>query len=70
MAKKPELKITPVADHPHPIWGGQEWPICVCRGNIAATVTTRYGAMDTTNILTLAHYPMTAVLVEYEKENN
>ena len=40
-------------------------PINVCRDGIAATITTRYGSMDTTNILTLAHYPMTAVLVEY-----
>ncbi len=40
-------------------------PVNVCRGGTAATITTRYGSMDTTNILTLAHYPMTAVLIEY-----
>ena len=40
-------------------------PVNVCRGGTSATITTRYGSMDTTNILTLAHYPMTAVLIEY-----
>ena len=45
--------------------GARLTPINVCRGGTAATITTRYGSMDTTNILTLAHYPMTAVLVEY-----
>lgn len=43
-------------------------PVNVCRGGVSCTVTTRYGAMDTTNILTLAHYPMTAVLIEYDKD--
>ena len=32
----------------------------------AAAVTTRYGAMDYTNIISLAHFPMTAVIIEHE----
>jgi len=66
--EKPELKITTIADTPHPIRGGQEWPVNVCRDSVAATITTRYGSMDTTNVLTLAHYPMTAILIEYDGE--
>jgi hypothetical protein len=66
---KPKLKITSVADVPQRLDGRTEWPVCVCRGSTAATITTRYGSMDTTNILTLAHYPMTAILIEYDNED-
>lgn len=50
---------------PRPIRGAMLHPVNVCRGGISCTITTRYGAMNTTNILTLAHYPMTVILVEY-----
>ena len=33
---------------------------------LAATLTTRYDAVGPTNITTLAHYPMTVILLEYE----
>lgn len=65
MKQKPNFGITAVSA-PLPTAGRTLWPINVCRGGTAATVTTRYGSMDTTNILTLAHYPMTAVLIAYE----
>lgn len=35
-------------------------------GHCAATITTRYEAIGPTNIITLAHYPMTVVLYEFE----
>ena len=62
---KPALGITSTAK-PKRGGGRTLWPVNVCRHGTAATITTRYGAMDTTNILTLAHYPMTAILIEYE----
>lgn len=64
---KPRLALTTIADHP--LRGGQKslWPVNVCRGGNAATITTRYGSMDTTNVLSLAHFPMTAILIEHEQ---
>ena len=38
----------------------------VTKGMCAATLTAQYGTVTFTNILTMAHYPMTAVLYEYE----
>lgn len=46
--------------------GGQIAPVNVTADGCAATLTTRYDAIGPTNILTLAHYPMTAILVEYD----
>lgn len=46
--------------------GGQIRPINVTGDLCAATLTTRYDAVGPTNITTLAHYPMTVVLIEYE----
>lgn len=52
---------------PSPLTGGGQWQaVNVTGGCCAATVTTRYEAIGPTNILTLAHYPMTVVLYEYE----
>lgn len=34
------------------------------RNNVAVTLTTRYGCMCVNNIISTAHYPMTAV-IEY-----
>lgn len=38
----------------------------VTADHCAATITTRYGAMTHTNLVSLAHFPMTAVIVEHE----
>lgn len=46
--------------------GGQRQAVNVTDGECAATITTRYEAIGPTNILTLAHYPMTVVLYEFE----
>lgn len=46
--------------------GGSKQMVNVTDGCCAATITTRYEAIGPTNILTLAHYPMTAVLYEFE----
>ena len=46
--------------------GGQIRPINVTGDLCAATLTTRYDAVGPTNITTLAHYPMTVILIEYE----
>jgi len=58
-----DFKITHVAK-PHPFRGGQRQVVNVTDGECAATITTRYEAIGPTNILTLAHYPMTVVLYE------
>ncbi len=50
---------------PIPI-GGKMTPINITRDGCAATITSVYGAhMGAANILSLAHYPMTALLIEY-----
>ena len=46
--------------------GGYCQPVNVTADGCAATITTRYDAVGPTNILTLAHYPMTVILIEYE----
>lgn len=46
--------------------GGYQQAVNVTDGECAATLTTRYESTGPTNILTLAHYPMTVVLYEYE----
>ena len=48
------------------IRGGQIRPINVTQDLCAATLTTRYDAVGPTNIITLAHYPMTVVLIEHD----
>ena len=40
-------------------------PINVCNGGTAATITAHEGGRCLANILSLAHYPITAVLVQY-----
>lgn len=60
------LHITTHTDRHRIPGGGMLRAINVCQGGIAATVTARYSAMCHSNILTLAHYPMTAILYEYE----
>lgn len=46
--------------------GGQMMAVNVTNDNACATITTRYNQMCATNIITLAHYPMTAVLYQYD----
>ena len=48
------------------IRGGQIRAINTTGDSCAATLTTRYDAVGPTNIITLAHYPMTVALIEYE----
>lgn len=51
------------------IWGGWQIlvPVNVASGGVACTLNTRYdGLSETTDIITLAHYPKTVVLIEYE----
>lgn len=48
------------------VGGGSKQMVNVTDGCCAATITTRYEAIGPTNILTLAHYPMTVVLYEFE----
>ena len=61
------FRVTNVAQAKRTIWGGgQIRAVNVTEGECAATLTTRYDAVGPTNITTLAHYPMTVVLIEYE----
>lgn len=46
--------------------GGYCLPVNVTGDGCAATLTTRYDAVGPTNILTLAHYPMTVILIEHD----
>lgn len=53
--------------NPSRLWGGgQIRLINVTQDLCAATLTTRYDAVGPTNIITLAHYPMTVVLIEHD----
>ena len=61
-----ECKLTHVAPPFRLNWGGNGQMVNVTDGCCAATITTRYEAIGPTNILTLAHYPMTVVLYEFE----
>ena len=61
-----ECKLTHVSP-PYPSDGGYNIQMVnVTRGYCATTPNTRYEAMGVTNLLTLAHYPMTAILYEIE----
>ena len=58
--------LTHVANPSPMIRGGYYQAVNVTDGECVATLTTRYESIGLTNILTLAHYPMTVVLYEYE----
>lgn len=58
------FSLTKVASARTLIRGGQMRPVNVTAGECAATITTRYEMIGPTNILSLAHYPMTVVLIE------
>ena len=59
------FRVTNVAQPKRTLWG-QIRPINTTGDLCAATLTTRYDAVGPTNITTLAHYPMTVILIEYE----
>jgi len=59
------FRVTNVAK-PRLTRGGQITPVNTTGDLCAATLTTRYDAVGPTNITTLAHYPMTVILIEYE----
>ena len=48
------------------IRGGHQKAVNITADGCAPTVTTRYDAIGCTNILSMAHYPMCAVLIGYE----
>lgn len=62
-----QCKLTRAA-RPFPVHrgGGKRQAVNVTDGECAATLTTRYENIGSTNILTLENYPMTVVLYEYE----
>ena len=50
-----------------PLRGGYFLPVNTASGGVACTLNPRYDGMQLPeDILTLAHYPKTVVLVEYE----
>ena len=50
-----------------PLRWGYLLPVNTASGGVACTLNTRYDGMQLPeDILTLAHYPKTVVLVEYE----
>ena len=59
------FKLTNIAQ-PKRTRGGQIRAINTTGDDCAATLTTRYDAVGPTNIISLAHYPMTVALIEYE----
>jgi hypothetical protein len=66
---KPKLKITSVADVPQRLDGRTEWPVNVCQGDTASTLTARMWKDGWTNYYSLGHYPSTAILIEYDNED-
>ena len=61
-----ECRITRVSPVFTLLGGANGKMVNVTDGHCSATITTRYEAIDPTNIITLAHYPMTVVLYEFE----
>lgn len=59
------FRVTNVAQ-PKRTMGGYILPINVCAGDTASTLTSRMWKNAVTNYLSLAHYPSTAVLIEYD----
>ena len=41
-------------------------PVNVARGGVSCTLNTRYYDMADSDILTLAHFPKTVIMIEYE----
>lgn len=47
------------------LWG-QMTAVNVCTGNVACTLNTRYEYMSESDFYSLAHFPKTVVLCEYD----
>ena len=60
-----ELRITKTAKE-KPVRDGYLIPVNVTKDECCATLTTRYEAIGISNIITLAHFPMTTILVKHE----
>lgn len=61
-----DLKITRCTPMTTIRGGGQRCVANVCEGMVSATITTRYEAIGPTNIISLAHYPMSVVMYEFD----
>ena len=62
-----EFKLTKVSTAIRLRGGGNIRVVNVTRGYCVATITTKYELIGYSNILTLAHYPMSVVLYEYKE---
>jgi hypothetical protein len=47
-------------------WGGQMAAVNVCAGCVACTLNTRYEYMGDSDFYSLAHFPKTVILYEYD----
>lgn len=66
----PRLSLTAIAEPLQTDDHRRLYPANVCRGGVSCTLNTRYDELsETTDIITLAHFPKTVVLIEYEPEN-
>ena len=64
----PRLSLTAIAEPLQTDDHRSLYPVNVCRGGVSCTLNTRYdGLSETTDIITLAHFPKTVVLIEYEQ---
>lgn len=48
------------------LFWGQMAAVNVCTGNVACTLNTRYEYMGDSDFYSLAHFPKTVVLCEYD----
>ncbi len=48
------------------LFWGQMAAVNVCAGNVACTLNTRYEYMSKSDFFSLAHFPKTVVLCEYD----
>lgn len=55
---------------PKPIRGGTLTPANTTGNGCSATLNTRYEQMGMADIISLAHYPKTVVLIEYDTQRN
>lgn len=50
----------------YPVGGGDSIPVNVAAGGVACTLNTRYdGLGELSDIISLAHFPKTVVMLEY-----
>ena len=53
-------------ENPSRLWGGQIYPVNITVDGCASTIVAHYAQTGPANMISLAHYPNTAVLFEYE----